>query len=102
MNPQDMTGVGQGMTPEASMAQPEQSSQTEQDAPFDTYEKLRGAIMELLKQGLPGADQLLLAIDKIQTKNVMEATAQGAGGKSGIVSSQAGGQYGQAPTQPTQ
>ncbi len=92
MNPQDM---GQGMTPEAPMAQPEQSAQTEQDAPFDTYEKLRGAIMELLKQGLPGADQLLLAIDKIQTKNVMEATAQG--GQAGVNSPQAGGQYGQAP-----
>jgi len=96
MNPQDMMGGEQGMSQETP------DVQSEQDAPFDTYEKLRSAIMELLKQGLPGADQLLLAVDKIQSKNVMEATAQGAGGKSGIVSSQAGGQYGQAPTQPTQ
>jgi hypothetical protein len=71
-------------------------SQQSEASPFDTYEKLRTAVMELLKQGLPGADQLLIAIDKIQSKNVMEATQ---GGQQGVVSPQANSQYGQAPTQ---
>lgn len=88
-----MQDMGGGMP-----QQPEQP-QAPSDAPFDVYEKLRTAVLELLKQGLPGADQLLIAIDKIQGKNIMEATAQGAGGKEGVASTQAGSQYGQAPTQ---
>ena len=83
--------------------QPEQSTQppTSQSdmAPFDIYEQLRITILELLKKGLPGADQLLLSIDKIQAKNITEATTQGAGGQVGVNTPQAGGQYGQAPTQ---
>lgn len=64
-------------------------------APFEIYEQLRSSILELLKQGLPGADQLLLSIDKIQAKNITEATAEG--GQQGVNSPQAGSQYGQAP-----
>lgn len=96
MNPQDAGQGMQGMPPEAPMAQPEQAPQ-EDASPFGVYEKLRGTILELLKQGLPGADQLLLSIDKIQAKNITEATAQG--GQAGVNSPQAGGQYGQAPQQ---
>ena len=83
-------------------AQPEQTAQTEMPdmAPFDIYEQLRTTILELLKKGLPGADQLLLSIDKIQAKNITEATAQG--GQQGVNAPQAGGQYGQAPQAPTQ
>jgi len=80
-------------------AQPDQSAQQPDMAPFDIYEQLRTTILELLKKGLPGADQLLLSIDKIQAKNITEATAQGAGGQAGVTSPQAGGQYGQVPTQ---
>ena len=80
-------------------AQPDQSAQQPDMAPFDIYEQLRVTILELLKKGLPGADQLLLSIDKIQAKNITEATTQGAGGQAGVNTPQAGGQYGQAPTQ---
>lgn len=84
-----------GAMPEQPVApQSDNSAPPSDGSPFDVYEKLRTAIMELLKQGLPGADQLLLSIDKIQAKNVMQATAEGAGGKQGVASSQAGSQYG--------
>jgi hypothetical protein len=102
MNPQDMgQGMGGGMPQPDPNAQPAQDPNAGQDiAPFDVYEKLRSTILELLKQGLPGSDQLLLAIDKIQAKNIQEATAQGAGGQAGVNSPQAGGQYGQAQQSP--
>lgn len=86
MNPQDMMG------------QPDPNAQSD-IAPFEVYEELRITILELLKKGLPGADQLLMTIDKIQAKNITEATAQGAGGQAGVNSPQAGSQYGQAPQQ---
>lgn len=87
------------MDPNAQPQQPEQPTQPDV-APFDVYEQLRSSILELLKKGLPGADQLLLAIDKIQAKNITEATAQGAGGQAGVNSPQAGSEYGQAPQAP--
>ena len=100
MNPQDMMGQGQ---PDPNAGQPVQdpNAQASQPdmAPFDIYEQLRVTILELLKKGLPGADQLLLSIDKIQAKNITEATTQGQGGQAGVNTPQAGGQYGQAPTQ---
>ena len=88
--------------PNAQASQPAQDQSQGQMAPFDIYEKLRVTILELLKQGLPGADQLLLSIDKIQAKNIGEAVNQGAGaqgGQAGVSSPQASSQYGQAPTQ---
>ena len=89
------------MDPNAGQPQPAQNAQPEEPdmAPFDIYEQLRVTILELLKKGLPGADQLLLSIDKIQAKNITEATTQGQGGQAGVNAPQAGGQYGAAPTQ---
>ena len=97
MNPQDMMGQGQ---PDPNAGQPVQDQSAQPDmAPFDIYEQLRVTILELLKKGLPGADQLLLSIDKIQAKNIGEAVTQGQGGQAGVNAPQAGGQYGAAPTQ---
>lgn len=85
------------MDPNVGQPAQDPNAQTADIAPFDVYEQLRTSILELLKKGLPGADQLLLAIDKIQAKNITEATAQGAGGQAGVNSPGAGSQYGQAP-----
>jgi len=101
MNPQDMMGQGQPDPNAQQPTQPDQSAQPDM-APFDIYEQLRTTILELLKKGLPGADQLLLSIDKIQAKNITEATTQGQGGQAGVNAPQAGGQYGQSPQSSSQ
>jgi hypothetical protein len=78
MAPQDM---GEAM--------PEQSDPMN---PFDIYEKLRESVLKLHYLGLPGADKLLAAINKIQVDNV---------GQSGIDSGATLDQYKQGEASPT-
>lgn len=87
------------------MGQPSQDSVDSQDTPnsgmsqmshFDTYEELRKALQQLHMMGLPGADKLLLSLEKIHVENMGQASKM-MGGQEGVNSPQASSQYGSAP-----